>query len=83
MHQPYLKIKDSNGNEKEIPYGPWKYKRIVEQCYLISHQINTSYTDILKISPREREYMLEFINEEIRKQKESLEKIKQQHQEGK
>ena len=76
MHQPSLKNKDG----KEIPYGPWRYKRIVEECYYISHQINTSYTDILKISPREREYMLEFLSEELKKQKESLEKMKQRNQ---
>jgi len=72
-----------NKDGKEIPYGPWRYKRIVEECYFISHQINTSYTDLLKITPRERSYMLEFLNEELRKQKESLDKLKQQTQEKK
>ena len=79
MHQPSLKVKDSDGKDKEIPYGPWRYKRIVEECYYISHQINTSYTDLLKITPRERSYLVEFINEEARRQKESLEKINQQN----
>ena len=83
MHQPSLKIKGANDEDKEIPYGPWRYKRIVEECYFISHQINTSYTDLLKITPRERGYMLEFLSEELRKQKESLEKIKQQSVEKK
>ena len=78
LHQPYLITKDKEGKDKQIPYGPWRYKRIVEECYFISHQIHTSYNDILKISPREREYMLEFLNEELKKQKESLDKIKQQ-----
>lgn len=71
---------DKDGKKIEIPYGPWKYKRIVEEAYYISHQINTSYTDVLKISPRERSYMLEFINDELQRQKESLEKMKQQNQ---
>ena len=80
LHQPSLKIKDSNGKDKEIPYGPWRYKRIIEECYFISHQIHTSYTDLLKVTPRERSYMLEFINDELRRQKESIERIKQNNQ---
>jgi len=60
---------------REIPYGPWRYKRIIEECYYISHTINTSYNDILKVSPRERQYMLEFLQEELQKQKESRDKL--------
>lgn len=49
----------------------------MEECYCISHQINTSYTDILRITPRERSYLLEFINREadqMRKAREESEK---------
>lgn len=46
------------------PYGPWRYKKIVEECFYISHQIHTSYTDLMKISPRERVYLIEFLNKE-------------------
>lgn len=69
------------------PYGPWKYKRIVEECYFISHQINTSYTDLLKITPRERSYLIEFLNREaeaIQKQREeSNKKLEQKVEEMK
>ncbi len=82
FHQQSLKIKGANGEDKEIPYGPWRYKRIIEECYYISHQIHTSYNDLLKVTPRERTYMLKFISEELQKQKESIEKVKQQTQEN-
>jgi hypothetical protein len=47
------------------PYGPVRYKEIVKECYLISKNINTSYTDILDITPIERTYLLQFIADEI------------------
>lgn len=56
------------------PYGPWRYKKIVEECYFISHQINTSYEDILKMTPRERLYFLEFLSKEA----EEYKKIKEE-----
>jgi len=40
------------------------YKRIVNECYFISHNINTSYTDLMNITPTERKYMLEFLDAE-------------------
>ena len=60
------------------PYGPWKYKEIVKECYIISKNINTSYTDLLKITPTERKYIIEFLMEEYDKTREEIEKIKQQ-----
>lgn len=55
------------------PYGPWRYKKIVEECFYISHQIHTSYTDLMKISPRERVYLIEFLNKEAEQLQKSRE----------
>ena len=46
------------------PYAPYRYKEIVRECYLISRFCNTSYLDIQQITPRERDYLLEFIKQE-------------------
>ena len=54
------------------PYGPIRYKEIVKECYLISKNINTSYTDILKITPTERGYLLEFLLAEAKQREEML-----------
>lgn len=62
------------------PLGPSRYKEIVKEAYLISKSIHTPYSDILKMTPLEREYMLEFIAEEINK---TQEYIKQKQQERK
>ena len=53
----------------------------MEECYCISHQINTSYTDLMRITPRERAYLLEFLNKEadqMRKAREESEKSMRQ-----
>lgn len=58
------------------PYGPWRYKQIVKECYLISKNCNTSYTDVLKITPLERDYILEFIADEFKKAQDEVDKNK-------
>ena len=69
-------IKDENG--KEVLYAPLRYKQLVFECYKISHQIHTSYTDVLNMSVRERNYLLEFIDQELEQNKENLKKLQQQ-----
>ena len=59
------------------PYGPWKYKKIVEECYFISHQIHTTYLDLLKITPRERLYLLEFLTREAEEMQKAREDAQQ------
>ena len=43
------------------PYGPVRYEQIVEERYLISKHIHTSYLDVGSITPVERKYLLSFI----------------------
>ena len=56
------------------PYGPYRYKEIVKECYLISKNCNTSYTDLMSITPIEKNYLLEFITEEFQKTEEMIKK---------
>ena len=44
------------------PYAPKRLKELVQECWFISDQLHTSYTDILDISFTERLYLIEFIN---------------------
>lgn len=55
-------------------YAPIRYKQIVKERYYISKNIHTSYNDIGKLTPLERQYLIEFINEEGIKEKELIEK---------
>lgn len=54
------------------PYGPVRFKEIVRERYLISKNLNTSYNEIGQITPTERQYLIEFIAEEIKMSKKYL-----------
>jgi len=56
----------SNGK----PYGPHRYKEIVEECYAITKRINTSYNELKEITPLERIYLLQFIRRDLERENE-------------
>lgn len=58
------------------PYGPYRFKELVRERYLISKNINTSYNDIGRITPKEREYIIQFIADEIKRSKELIDQQK-------
>ena len=60
------------------PYGPYRYKEIARERYLISKHTHTSYSDSGSITPIERGYLIEFIMEDLQRQKDAYEKAKQQ-----
>ena len=51
--------------EDGTPYAPELYKELVKECYIISKNTNTSYTDLMNITPTEKHYILSFIKEEF------------------
>jgi archaellum component FlaC len=58
------------------PYAIERYKQIVKERYLISKKCNTSYADTAQISSLERTYLIDFIFEEIQREKELREQAK-------
>ena len=56
------------------PYGPARYKEIAHERYLISKHTNTSYSDTGNITPIERKYIIEFIVDDLQRQKDAYEK---------
>lgn len=66
---------DPKFNHDGLPFGPWQFDNISKECYLISKSINTSYTDVLKISPTERGKILGWLAEEAVQKKQQLEAI--------
>ena len=44
-------------------YGPKRYKEIVRECWYISDNLNTSYTDVLNLAYLDRVYLIACINE--------------------
>ena len=65
----------SNGQ----PYGPYRYKQIIKECYLIAKNTNTPYTLLMDITPTEKNELLNLIIEENRKSQEAMQKIKDEH----
>ena len=65
-----------NDRGKEIPLGIVKYENLVKECYLISSNINTSYTDLLDISIREKDLLVNLILDKFKREKEELDKAK-------
>lgn len=57
------------------PYGPKRFKEIVQECWFISVNLNTSYTDILDISVPERLYLVEFISSKIKAESDAMKQV--------
>lgn len=72
-HQSFL---DPQLTSDGKPFGPYRYKQIVKESYLISKNTNTSYVDVMKITPQERNYILEFLAEEYKRTQELTEQAK-------
>lgn len=56
------------------PLGPKRFKEIVKERYLISKNLNTSYNEVGQITPIEREYLLEFLNDEAKRSQDLIDK---------
>ena len=72
-HQSFL---DPQLTSDGKPYGPVRYKQIVQERYIISKQAHISYSDTGKMTPSERKMILQFLVEDSRREKEALEKAK-------
>lgn len=62
----------SNGK----PYGPYRYKQLIKECYIIAKNCNTPYTSLMDITPTEKNELLNLIIEENEKSQEAMARIK-------
>ena len=69
----------SNGE----PYGPHHFKQLVKQLYIISKSCYTSYTDLLDITPAEKDILWACIDEENEARQQIIEKAKQKNSSSK
>ena len=65
---------DQQYDEEGRPLGPERYKEIVKERYYIAKHGNISYFDTGKMTPVERDYIIEFIEEDLKRQKDFVEK---------
>lgn len=58
------------------PYGPIRFRQIVQENYIINKNCHIPYGDVLKMTPIERQYILTFLSDEIKKTNEEIERRK-------
>ena len=76
-----IKIKNEKGEEEEVLYAPRRYKELVRDCYILSRNLHTSYLDTKELTPLERNYLLQLINQERDETTKAFEKEIQENQE--
>lgn len=59
------------------PYGPKRYREIVRECWYISDQLHTSYTDVLDLAVTDRIMLIRLINEKIENTNKAMEEARQ------
>ena len=62
---------DADGN----PYGIRRYRELVEECLFISKKTSTSYSEVLMMTPTEKNIIINFLVKEaemIQKQTEDI-----------
>lgn len=77
---PLLSSLDPQLTNDNKPYGPTRYKEIAKERYLISKHTNTSYEDTALISPLERGYILEFLVDDLQRQKDLYDKAQAENE---
>lgn len=70
MDQSFL---DPQTSEDGKPYGPKRFKEIIKECWYISDNLHTSYTDVLDMSFMERAYLISLIREKHEATKQAIE----------
>lgn len=62
------------------PYGPFRYKELVKECYFITKNTHTTYEDVLNMTPNERSLILSFLLEEAKQIEKKQEEIRNKTQ---
>lgn len=55
------------------PFAPIRLKQIIKENYILTKHLHTSYKDLIDMTPTERKYLLEFLIEEFKRQREARE----------
>jgi hypothetical protein len=64
---------DPRTSDDGTPYAPKRFKEIVRECWYISDNLSTSYTDVLDLSVAERTFLINFIREKQEATREAIE----------
>ena len=70
---------DPKYNQKGEPYGPYRFQQIIKESYYISKNCNTSYNDVLKMTPTERDSILAIIIQEGKETEKVLNELQEKN----
>ena len=54
------------------PYAPIRFKDLIKECYQISKNSGATYEEVLNMTFREKDYFIEFINEDFKATEDSI-----------
>ena len=74
-YKPHLNFFDPLWTSDGKPFAPEQFKAIIKDRYLISKNMNTSYSDVGEITPTERAYLMQLLIEDAEKQAEIIDKL--------
>ena len=74
-YKPHLNFFDPLWTSDGKPFAPEQFKAITKDRYLISKNMNTSYSDVGEITPTERAYLMQLLIEDAEKQAEIIDKL--------
>ena len=73
INPQWMKNKDG----ETVPYAPFLYNELVNQLYLISSKVNTSYADLLDITIKEKDIMFNIAYNQVKNEQKSLEEFQE------
>lgn len=76
MDQSFLDPRTSDDGK---PYAPKRFRELVRECWYVSDNTHTSYTDVLDLSYLERYYLIQFINEKKEATREAIESARSKY----
>ena len=59
------------------PYGPKRYRELVRECWYVSDNLHTSYTDVLDLAVMDRISLIRLINEKIENTNKAMEEARE------
>ena len=68
---------DQQQTEDGQPYGPVRYKEIVEERFYIAKHGRISYADTGKMTPTERDFIKQFILDDAKHTQEMIDEMQQ------
>lgn len=58
-----------------MPYGVYRFNQLIDESYIITKVTNNSWNDVMEMSLKEEQRILEIIEEENKREQERIDKL--------